>query len=434
MSSEPPSEGQKKSLYRATTLAVGAFPELRGNTRADVAIIGAGITGLSAALHLVEQGSQAIVLEAHDIGWGASGRNGGQVNPGLKSDPGDLIKDFGERKGLKLIEAVGSAPAYLFDLVKRLDIDCAAANGGTIRVVRQPAEAEIIERSVRDWAKHGVALQRLDAAQLAALSGTDAYPCGLLDPRGGQVNPLAYTRGLADAASAKGARIFVGSPAVTMKREAGSWRITTPSGEVDAGHVVLATNGYTDGFWPKLRETVVPVFSAIAATDPLPEAIRQKILPGRQVLYESSWRVLYYRVDDQGRFLMGGPSGLRESADEASYEHLVRHARTLYPLLKSVPFRYFWNGQVAITKDHYPHFHEPAPGVIAALGYNGRGVAMGTVMGRLVSERIAGASAEELALPVTAIDPFPFHPFWKLAVTGRRLFGALRDRLQPTSR
>lgn len=434
MGNRAASAGLKKSLYLATTPENQAFEVLQGNIKAEVAIIGGGITGLSTALHLAERGITAAVLEARDVGWGASGRNGGQVNPGLKSEPGDIINAFGERKGLQLIKMAGGAPAYLFDLVKRYEIDCAAINSGTIRVVRQRSEAAIIDRSVSEWATHGVGLKRLDAAGLQSLSGTDAYPCGLLDARGGQLNPLAYSRGLAGAGTKLGAQIFIGSPVLSLKELPGRWEVVTPNGTVETPRVVLATNGYTDGLWPKLRETLIPVFSAVAATDPLPQHLQQAILPGRQVLYESSWRVLYFRIDEKGRFLMGGPSGLHETSDERNYEHLVRHARTLYPALKHTSFRYFWNGQVAVTKDHYPHLHEPAPGVTAALGYNGRGVAMATSMGKLVADRIAGVPEDELALPVTEIRPFSFHPMWKVAVTGRRLFGSLRDRFQSTSR
>ncbi len=419
--------GLAKSLYHAVTDREADFPPVR-DTRAEVVIIGAGFTGLSTALHLAEKGIDTIVLEAHDVGWGASGRNGGQVNPGLKSEPEDLIADFGEDRGLRLIDLAGHAPSCLFDLVKRYEIECAALNSGTIRVVRKDVEAKLIDHSVNSWRAHGVELRRLSRADIAAIAGTEIYPCGLLDPRGGQLNPLAYVRGLARVASRRGARIHTRSGVMALQRDGAGWQARTASGSVRASTVVLATNGYTDGLWPTLRKTVVPVYSALAATDPLPETLAARILPQRQVVYESSWRVLYFRVDDQRRFLMGGPSVLRATDNERDYQHLIAYARELYPALGDTAFTYFWNGQVAVTKDHYPHLHEPAPGVIAALGYNGRGVAMATVMGRIVARRILGAGQEDLELPITDIKPFTFHSMWKPVVTGRRIVGALRDR------
>lgn len=428
MRNDMPSAGVARSLYRAVTDAGPDHPRLETRVSTEVAIIGGGFTGLSTALHLAEAGVQSVVLEAGEVGWGASGRNGGQINPGLKSDPDEIVRDFGEKRGARLIEMAGKAPAYLFDLVRRYDIDCAALNSGTIRVMRRASEAETIDRSIRSWASFGVELERLDASRLAALTGTQAYPVGLLDRRGGQLNPLAYARGLARVAAKLGVSIFTGSRAVALRQNGARWLVTTPNGAVEADKVVLATNGYTDGLWPKLRETVVPVYSAIAATDPLPRDLLESMLPGRQVVYESSWRVLYFRIDDAGRFLMGGPSVLHETADERRYQHLIRYARELFPALAEIPFRHFWNGQVAVTKDHYPHLHEPAAGVIAALGYNGRGVAMATSMGGLVARRLRGAAPDELELPITPIRPFSFHPMWKPVVTGRRLLGAMRDR------
>lgn len=425
------SPGISRSLYRAATPDDLSFASLKGDVVTDVAIVGAGYTGLSTALHLREAGVETAIIEAHDVGWGASGRNGGQVNPGLKSEPLDIIRDFGEERGARLIELAGNAPAYLFDLVKRHRIDCAAINSGTIRVVRHERDREMIERSVREWRGRGAGLELLDRQGLAALTGAVAYPLGLLDPRGGQLNPLAYARGLAEVVGRLGGKILTHSPATAIKKESdGWWRLTMPQGSLRARNVVLATNGYTDGLWPQLKETVIPVYSAITATDPLPKEVLAKILPGRQVTYESSWRILYFRIDDAGRFLMGGPSVLRDTGDERDYAHLIAHARELYPELSRFPWHYFWNGQVAVTKDHYPHVHEPAPGVIAGLGYNGRGVAMATAMGRLIAKRILGCPADELELPVTQIEPFAFHPLWKVVVTGRCFLGATSDRLR----
>jgi glycine/D-amino acid oxidase-like deaminating enzyme len=428
MDTLPP--GISRSLYRAVTPDTLDFTPLKGEITTDVAIVGAGYTGLSTALHLRDAGIDTAIVEAHDVGWGASGRNGGQVNPGLKSEPLDILRDFGEERGTRLLELAGNAPAYVFDVVKRHRIDCAAINSGTIRLVRHDRDRSVIERSVREWRDRGVGLELLDRRKLAALTGTAAYPAGLFDPRGGQLNPLAYARGLAGAVNRLGGKIFIGSPATAIDKENDGWRLTTAQGSARARSLVLATNGYTDGLWPQLKQTVVPVYSAITATDPLPKEVLAKILPGRQVVYESSWRILYFRIDDAGRFLMGGPSVLRDTGDERDYAHLIAHAKELYPELSRFPWRYFWNGQVAVTKDHYPHLHEPAPGIIAGLGYNGRGVAMATTMGRLIARRILGCTTDELELPVTHIKPFAFHPLWKLAVTGRRLLGATSDRLR----
>lgn len=425
-----PSSAFPRSLYRVVTPEV-RYPALADGLTVDIAVIGAGFTGLSSALHLLEGGAEVAVFDAHEPGWGASGRNGGQVNPGLKREPADVARYFGAERGERLARLSGEAPQYVFDLVRRHGIDCGAVQTGSIRVVRTEAERPIIDTAIADWSALDVKLDYLDRARLADLMGSDRYPSGLLDPRGGSLNPLAYARGLAAAVVKSKGQVFSNSPVSGLKREGDTWRFTAGTGTVRARQVVLATNGYTDGLWPGLRESVVPIYSAIAATDPLPEVLARRILPGRQVAYESSWRVLYFRLDRENRLLMGGP-GLRQrdGNDRATFRYLIRCAEALYPGLRGVGWSYFWNGQVAVTEDHFPHLHEPAPGIVAALGYNGRGIAMATMMGRIVARRLLGAAEDALELPVTTIKPFRFHAFWKPVVGLRTLQELAMDRLR----
>lgn len=425
-----PSSASPHSLYRAVT-PEALYPALDADLTVDTAIVGAGFTGLSSALHLLEQGGEVAVFDAHEPGWGASGRNGGQVNPGLKREPSDVVRYFGAERGERLARLSGEAPQYVFDLVRRLGIDCDAVQSGSIRVVRTEAERPVIDTAIADWSTRGARLDYLDRARLSGLLGSDLYPSGLLDPRGGHLNPLAYARGLAAAVARSKGRIFSNSRVSGLKREGEFWRFAAGSGAVRARQVVLATNGYTDGLWPGLRESVVPIHSAIAATDPLPETLARRILPDRQVAYESSWRVLYFRLDRQNRLLMGGPAlRQQDGSDRETFRYLIRRAEALYPDLRGVGWSYFWNGQVAVTQDHLPHLHEPAPGLVAALGYNGRGIAMATMMGRIVAKRLSGASEAELELPVSTIERFRFHKFWKPVVGLRTLQELAMDRLR----
>lgn len=421
--------------YPATTYALTALPApdappLQGDTRAAVAIIGGGYTGLSTALHLAEAGTDCLVLESGPLARGASGRNGGQVNPGLKIEPGEAYEKFGRALGGRLVRLAGEAPAYVFDLIQRHGIECEAARNGTIRVIRREAEATMIERTIADWAKEGVTLDRLEGTALTVGLGTANYPMGLLDRRGGSVNPLGYARGLAAAAGRAGARLHGESKVQRLTPSGnGAWLIETAEGRVLAERVVLATNGYSDDLWPGVRRSVVPFFSAIAATEPLPPQIRARILPGRQVAYESSWRVMYWRIDAQGRLLMGGPGVQRETADPAHYRHLIACALGLYPDLKGVSWSHHWCGQVAVSDDHLPHVHELAPGLLSALGYTGRGIALATVMGRELALRLGGAGPDDLAFPVTPLRPIRFHRFWRPVASFTTWSAALRDRI-----
>jgi glycine/D-amino acid oxidase-like deaminating enzyme len=417
------------SLYADTARPAPATPTPAGDLTAKVAIVGGGFTGLSTALHLAEAGIDAVVLEANEIGWGASGRNGGQVNAGLKWNPEELVAGFGPDLGARMARLGAGAPDLVFELIERHGIACEAHRGGTLRVAGPRRSEAGIRDFTRQWRDLGAPVELLERDGIARLAGTTAYPLAAFDRRGGSVNPLGYARGLAEAALAAGARIFTGAPAVRLAREGGSWVVETPTARVRAERVVLATNGYTDDLWPGLRRTVIPAYSAIVATAPLPAEIAARIMPARPVLYEMSAAYAYYRMDVDGRFVMGGRSPLRDTSAMADYRGLIAHATRLFPDLAGATWTHAWNGRTAITWDHLPHIHEPAEGLHIGLGYNGRGVAMGTAMGRMLARRLGGAGREALDLPVTKPAPIFGHVAWPLAVTARLKWELLRDRL-----
>jgi glycine/D-amino acid oxidase-like deaminating enzyme len=418
-----------RSLYADTAGAAPVTPPLEGDVRADVVVVGGGFTGLSAALHLAEKGVSVRVLEANEVGWGASGRNGGQVNPGLKFDPDQIEADFGPGMGRRMVAFSAAAPQRVFDLVERHQIVCEARQGGTIRAAKTARNAAVVQASAAKWGAIGAPVRLLDAAAMQAATGTAHYLCGMSDPRGGNVNPLGYARGLAGAAQRAGAVIHGASPATGMARVADGWRVTTPGGAVTADWLVLCTNGYTDGLWPGLKRSVIPVFSMIAATEPLSDALAAAVMPCRSVLFEVASMTVYYRLDAWNRLLMGGRSPQLEAVGRPAYDYLIRYTERLWPQLKGIGWSHFWNGQLAISTDHYPHFHEPAPGVLAALAYNGRGVAMATAMGTQIANRVLGAAADTLDMPVTTMKTIPMHGLWRTAVSGRMAYGRIREAL-----
>ncbi|WP_407051485.1 NAD(P)/FAD-dependent oxidoreductase [Methyloraptor flagellatus] len=429
MSVVVPQKPLPKSLYAETAQPAPETAPLAGDVTTRVAIVGGGYTGLSTALHLAEAGIDVIVIEANEIGWGASGRNGGQVNAGLKWEPEELESGFGADLGKRMARLGDSAPDLVFELIQKHGIDCAPVRGGTIRAAVSKRSEAGIRTYQRQWAERGAPVELADAEKMVALTGSHAYSFGAYDRRGGQVNPLGYARGLAKAALAAGARIVTRTAVLGLTQTGAGWTLRTATGTVTADRVVIATNGYSDDLWPGLRRSIVPAFSAIAATAPLPAEIAAAIMPTRPVLYEMSAAYAYYRVDDQGRFLMGGRSVLRDSATFSDYRGLVSHARRLFPALENALWTHVWNGQTAITWDHLPHVHEPAPGLHIGLGYNGRGVAMATAMGRMLARRTAGGTAEELDLPVTKIDPIFGHVAWPFAVKGRLFWEKFRERM-----
>lgn len=419
------------TLYADTAAPGPDTPPLDGDRKVSVCVVGGGYTGLSTALHLAERGIDVALVEAEEIGWGCSGRNGGQVNPGLKPDPDAVERDFGADLGRRMVAMSYAAPDRVFGLVAKHRMDCAARQGGTLRAALNGPTAKGVAGLAAQCLARDMPVEHLDAAAIAASTGTDRYRSALLDRRGGSLNPLGYARGLARAAIAAGAELYGQTRALAVRQAGSTWRIETPHGRITADQLVIGQNGYTDDLWPKLRQTIIPVYSAIAATEPLPTALRARIMPGAgSVLYEMGLDVVYYRIDEGGHLLMGGRGPQRAARGPDDYAHLVAYARRLWPDLAPVRWTHRWSGQVAITADHYPHLHEPVANAHLALGYNGRGVAMATAMGAIVARRIAGASEQDLELPITReLKPFWFHDFWRVGVSARMAYGRARDRL-----
>ncbi|MCZ8149007.1 MAG: FAD-binding oxidoreductase [Roseomonas sp.] len=419
------------SLYAETAIPATPTPYLAETTRADVCVIGGGFTGLSAALHLAEGGADVVLLEAEEPGWGASGRNGGQVNPGLKPNPDEVEGDFGPDLGGRMLALSYGAPDAVFALIRQHQIRCEARQEGTIRAALGDRNADLVRVTAEQCARRGWPVSFLGAKETAEATGTGRYAGAMLDARGGDVQPLSYARGLARVAIQAGARVHGGSPVARLVRAAGGWRIETARGAaVEAESVVLATNGYTRDLWPGLRQSVVPVFSSIAASEPLPDGVARTIMPRRASLYEAGRVTVYYRMGGENRLLIGGRGPQREIRDASPIRYLTDYALRLWPQIAGlVHWRHGWNGRLAMTRDHYPHLHEPAPGLLAALGYNGRGVAMATVMGQQIARRLLGAPPALLDMPVTDVRPIPLHGFWKIGVQAKLWEGRILDRL-----
>ena len=353
-------------LWTATATPALVSRPLEGEHRADVCVIGGGFTGLSAALHLAEGGASVVVLEAGEVGAGASGRNGGQVIPGLKLDPSEIEAVLGPERGARLTEIVGGAADFVFGLVRRHGIECDARQDGWIKACHRDATLRPAAHTAREWSQRGAAVEELDRVRIAELIGSDAYVGGYVDHRGGVVQPLSFTRGLARAAARAGARIHERSLAATPRRVGGEWLVTTPRGSVRSSQVIIGTNGYTDlaganGPWPALAQTVIPVYSYIAATRPLSADLRMKILPKGQAVSDSRRLLRYYRLDTAGRMVMGGRGKSRESSAHSDYATIKASAVELYPQLAACEWEFVWGGKVALTLDHVPHLHEPPP-------------------------------------------------------------------------
>ena len=273
-------------------------------------------------------------------------------------------------------------------------------------------------------------MEQVDGAALQALSGTRSYASGILVPKGGAVQPLSLARGLARVARSAGARIFGRSPVLGVARWGADWVVHCAEAQIRAGQVVLATNGYTGGLVPQLRRTILPLVTIQVATDPLPDQVIADVLPGGQTISDTRRVIMYARREPDNRMVFGGigKKGLRGAI--TGHTALIRDAARVYPQLKGVRWRYRWGGQIAVTDDHLPHLHEPVPGVLAGLGYNGRGVAMSHVMGRVLAERALGADPRAMDFPVTDMQPKAVRMTQMIGKGAAIRYWQLRDRLE----
>ena len=418
-----------KSLWAATAPAAPQTPALAESLKVDVAIVGAGYTGLSTALHLAERGVSVCVLEANEPGWGASGRNGGQVNPTLKYDPDQLVQMYGAERAEPLINTVSNSADLVFNLIERHGIDCAPTRKGWMQVSYSEKGVAGLHARAEQWARRGVPVQRLDAGAVSARMGSQAFAGGWLDGRAGAIQPLAYARGLVRAAQAAGVRIH-GQSAVTAMQQAGAgWKLQTASGaQVSAGQVVLATNGYSGDLWPGMAQSVLAANSFIVATRPLSGPGAESILPGQETVSTAQRLLLYFRKDAHGRLLMGGRGLFEDPTGPADFAHLERSLALLFPQLGKLDFEYRWAGRIAITRDFMPHVHEPAPGLTLALGCNGRGIALCTSLGQQLAGRLCD-SHSDFAYPVTPLQRLPLHGLQRFYIGAGVAWYSLLDRL-----
>ncbi|BAT61193.1 gamma-glutamylputrescine oxidoreductase [Variibacter gotjawalensis] len=402
------------SLWAAVTAAGPELTALAGSQTADVVVIGAGFTGLSTALHLREKGIGVTVIEAQEPGWGASGRNNGQVIPTLsKPDPEDIVARYGAG-GERLVTLIRDSADYLFDLARRYDIDAEAEQNGWVQPVHTPGRIKIAERRVKQWGKYGAPVEMLSREQVRDMLGSDAWYGGFWNRTGGHINPLALTRGLARAVLAAGGVIYARSPVDSFERRGDRWVVKTTGGEVSARSLVLATNAYTGEFSslaPKIAHEVVPVLSWQMATQPLSDNVRKTIIPGRQAMSDTHAELYFGRYDKRNRLVTGGILLSPFNRAERLKKLLAGRLQKLWPQIGDVTFDYVWNGYVGLTPDWMPRMHKLGPNGFAWAGCNGRAVAMSVALGREFAKAVEGAPDEQLALPFSEPAPIPFHAF-----------------------
>ncbi|WP_459569816.1 NAD(P)/FAD-dependent oxidoreductase [Cupriavidus sp. 8B] len=417
------------SLWVATAPPPSSSAPLSESKTVDVLVIGGGYTGLSTALHLAERGVGVCVTEAKEPGWGASGRNGGQVNPTLKHDPDELVSMFGERRAEALINVVSRSADLVFDLIARHAIECHPVRAGWLQLSYSQKSLPALHARARQWQRRGAPVELLDSGDIERRVGTRAFAGGWLDARAGAIQPLGFARGLVRAAQNAGAAIHGGTGVTSLERSNGRWLATLSTGaSVSAQEVVIATNGYAGSLWPRLKQTLLPANSFIVATRPLDAKIADGILGRGETAATSQRLLLYFRKDHTGRLLMGGRGFFSDPREAKDFSHLERSLALLFPQLGPLEYEYRWSGRIAITRDFMPHVHQPAPGITMAVGCNGRGIALCTSMGKHLAAKLTG-KAGDFPYPVSALKPIPLHRLQRFYIGAGVAWYSLLDKL-----
>jgi glycine/D-amino acid oxidase-like deaminating enzyme len=359
--------------------------------RADVAIVGGGFTGLSAALQLAKLGARAVVLEAEHIGWGASSRNGGMTATGVKESPESLFRRYGPRLGRALWQGSVDAITCVETIVNEEAIECDFARCGSFDAASKPAHFEAMRRSV-EWAKRELnhEQQIIPRSEMRREIGTDLYYGGVADPLSGGLHPAKYVFGLGQAAARAGATLCGRTPVQSLERRDGAFHLSTPAGTLRANEVLIATNGYTGPLTPALRPKVITIGSYIIATEPLSPELQRDLSPRNRMFFDTKWFLNYFRLTPDGRMLFGGRTRLTPHLDLRENAPSLREAMVkVYPQLRDTPITHSWSGHLGLTFDMLPHLGR-VNGLHYALGYSGHGVALATYLGQQAGELLAG--------------------------------------------
>ncbi|MEM9764266.1 MAG: FAD-binding oxidoreductase [Pseudomonadota bacterium] len=415
------------SWYAATAGQFPDHPSLKGETRADVCVVGGGYAGLSAALHLAEAGFDVALLEANRVGWGASGRNGGQLGVGPRADMEDYERAAGREDAAKVLALGIEANRLVRDLIAKhaMDVDLA---DGVLEAAWRARDAEDIDAFLEHMATaYGYhRLVAYDRAEMALRLGTERYHGGILLQDGAHLHPLRYALGLARAAHGAGTRLYERSQVTSVR----PGRVETAAGALNVEHIVLAMNGYLDGLVPAVARRSMPINNYIIATEPMGRERAARIIRDNVAVADSKFVLDYYRLSPDGRMLWGGGEsyGARFPKDIAGY---VRGKMLkVYPQLADLAVTHAWGGTLAITLTRFPAFQRLGGGILAVSGWSGSGVHMATMGGKLAAEAVRGQAERFDLLSRMPAPPFPGGTWFRAPMLAAAMtWFSLRDRL-----
>jgi gamma-glutamylputrescine oxidase len=383
----------RHSYYEAGAQRTEHYDPLQTDIACDVCVVGGGLAGLSAAIDLADAGYTVAVLEAKRVGWGASGRNGGQALVGLACDMQVIERQLGSAAARQVWDATVEAVALIHERCRRFGIDCEWQDGFLAAAVTTPRAGELgpwVERLARDYGYNRMRL--IDRAELPQWIASARYQAAAFDSGSGHLHPLKYTLGLARAAAGLGVKIFEGTRA-TEVRPGRLAQVRAPQGAVHCSHVLLAGNVYLDDLMPQLASRIMPVGTFIAASRPLGAERAAALLPRGAAVSDTQWVLDYFRVSRDQRMIFGGRVSYSTIPPRRLPEAMRRRMVNVFPQLADVPIEFAWGGYVDITMNRAPDFGRVTDNVYYLQGFSGHGLALSGLAGRMVAEAIRGTAS-----------------------------------------
>ncbi|MDQ1184814.1 NAD(P)/FAD-dependent oxidoreductase [Agrobacterium larrymoorei] len=424
-----PNPGHTTSWYAASANDKTVRPALEGEMHADICVIGAGFTGMSAALELAEKGFSVIVLEGSRIGFGASGRNGGQIVNGYSRDLETIAGRYGHEKAVKLGEMSLEGGQIIRERVAKYGIDCDLVDGGFFAAFT-PKQIKEMEANKAHWEKHGHSgLEMVSKAEVGKYVKSDRYAGGMIDRFGGHIHPLNYVLGEAAAIEKMGGRIFENSRVIGVEKGTNP-TVRTAHGKVTAKYVLVCGNAYLGKLLPEIGDRMMPVSSQVMATEPLDASLIESLLPANYCVEDANYILDYYRRTSDNRLLYGGGIGYGGS-DPADLTSVIRpNMLKTFPQLKDVKIDFAWSGNFALTLTRIPHMGRLSENIYFSHGDSGHGVTTTQLLGRILAEVVSGQAGRFDVWSSLPNFPFPGGKTFRVPLTmlGAWWYG-LRDKL-----
>ncbi len=419
-----------ETLWEATASSGSNLSSMIGSHQTDVAVVGAGIAGLSTALHLAQAGKSVVVLDAGQPGDGATGQSGGLIAPDfVKHGPVEIEQALGQKRGGRLRQMVGSSARQCFEIIEALGIDCDAKQEGFWIPAHDTATMTMLTQRASEWRQFGFDVECVSAERTMAEIGATKYVGAIRFAQGGSLNPLAYCRGLAKSAVALGAELFCASQVQKIERCLNGWRLSTKQGNLDAKRVVLAANGGNAALHPQLQKTILPLGVYEYATEPLSAEIRAEILPAGAAFTDKQSYLFTARYDREGRLVAAFPDFFVRRSTKNLIGEAKRRLVEHFPLTEPVSIEFLWHGTAWLNSQLLPKIFGLEDGVFAIQACNGRGLAINSILGKEMAAALVADDMSLLSLQPEPAVAIPAHRLAKSVPSTLMAMAFLKSRL-----